>query len=574
MKHITLATAIALFLSVSAAHAAAPADTIFARDKGILPDSGTDCTEAVRKMLDETGGNSVIVFDRGRYDFSREKATALKVFVSNTSSEQECADKTKHFGVWISEKDNLKIIGDGTLWIFHGDMTPIGINRSSNITLCGITVDFERPGGSEMTYEKVEKGSVVCRMHKDSWYEINDGHLELVGEGWKSKLIHCIRYTPSDGHFKHCGEYNILANSKAEEIEKGLIRFSTPEDFAPIVGSTLTLRDIIRREVGTLIQYSSDIVLKGMHYQYMHGLGVVSQYTHNVAVTGCEFAPDPASGRFLASSADFLHFSGCSGHIAVTNCYFCGAQDDPINVHGTNLRIMEASGNTVKVRFMHGQSYGYEAFRVGEEVAFVDPERMARYARAKVTGVERLSDYEIRLTLDGSVPKDVVLERDCMENMTCTPSVYIARNTFTRTSTRGVLVTTPRKVVIEDNEFISTGMTAILIEGDALDWFESGPVTDVTIRRNTFTDCAFHGGPNHATIAINPSNTKVGPEYPVHRNIRITDNTFNIFYGPALSAKSVRGLTFKRNSVNGEGTNILRGCSKVKTDAVATIIER
>ena len=563
MKRLAL---ILLFAAAPMALAAAPADTIFVHDRGILPDTGKDCTAAVRDLLGGIDGDCVVVFDRGRYDFTRESATAEKVFISNTSSEAECPDKTKHFGVWISGKENLRIVGDGTLWVFHGDMTPIGISNSSRITLCGIDVDFERPGGSEMTYTEVGKGYAICRLHKDSRYQITGGRLELVGEGWKSEKVHCIKHTPSDGHFTYSRDWRVLSGCEAEELSPGLVRFITPEDFTPEVGTTLTLRDIIRREVGTLIQYSSDVTLKGMHYQYMHGLGVISQYARNVSVTGCEFAPDPASGRLLASSADFLHFSGCSGHIAVTNCSFCGAQDDCINVHGTNLRIMEAHGKTLKVRFMHPQSYGYDAFRTGEKVAFVDPERMVRYFRARVTGVSRLSDREIELTLDRNVPEELVLERDCLENMTCTPDVYIARNTFTRTSTRGVLVTTPRRVVIEDNEFVSTGMSAILIESDALDWFESGPVRNVTIRRNTFTDCAFNGGPDHATIGINPSNTMVGADFPVHRNIRITGNTFELRYGPALSAKSVRGLTFNGNAVGREDTNVLWGCSKVKTD--------
>ena len=37
-------------------------------------------------------------------------------------------------------------------------------------------------------------------------------------------------------------------------------------------------------------------------------------------------------------------------------------------------------------------------------------------------------------------------------------------------------------------------MSAILIEGDAEGWFESGPVSDVLIEGNIFVDCAYNGG--------------------------------------------------------------------------------
>lgn len=60
-------------------------------------------------------------------------------------------------------------------------------------------------------------------------------------------------------------------------------------------------------------------------------------------------------------------------------------------------------------------------------------------------------------------------------------------------------------------------MSAILIEGDAEGWFESGPVSDVLIEGNIFVDCAYNGGPHNAVIAINPSNTEVRDTHPVHK---------------------------------------------------------
>lgn len=52
---------------------------------------------------------------------------------------------------------------------------------------------------------------------------------------------------------------------------------------------------------------------------------------------------------------------------------------------------------------------------------------------------------------------------------------------------RSILVSTPRKVVIEGNTFSSI-MSAILFEGDMSHWYESGAVRDVTVRNNRFLD--------------------------------------------------------------------------------------
>ena len=116
---------------------------------------------------------------------------------------------------------------------------------------------------------------------------------------------------------------------------------------------------------------------------------------------------------------------------------------------------------------------------------------------------------------------------------------------------RGILVSTPGKVVIENNHFESSG-SAILIAGDANNWYETGAVMDVTIRNNVF------GAPcltslyqfSEAVISIYPEipDLEAGKE-KYHRNIRILDNEFHLYDYPVLYAKSVDGLEFKGNQL-------------------------
>jgi hypothetical protein len=196
---------------------------------------------------------------------------------------------------------------------------------------------------------------------------------------------------------------------------------------------------------------------------------------------------------------------------------------------------------------MHPQTYGFKAFFTGDEVAFIRAETMERVSIAKVVEVERVSDREWLVELDSIVPSWVKIDSDCLENITHTPNVEIRGNYFTHTSTRGVLVTSPKKVVVEDNVFCRTGMSAILIEGDASGWYESGPVKDVMIRNNTFIECGYNGGPKNAVIAINPSNKKIDAHKPVHENISIENNIFKTFGNPLVFAKSTKGISFIGN---------------------------
>lgn len=436
-----------------------------------------------------------------------------------------------------------------------------------------IRVDFERPAGSELTYTKVDDQGVEVSIHRDTRYDIVNGKLSLYGEGWRSNQNHCIEYNPELETFSYSYGWNILAQSEAKEIALGKVRFVTPKDFRPKVGNTLTIRDIIRNQVGMFIFESKDITLSEVHMIYMHVLGIVSQYSNNITMDRVKCMPKKGSERYLAASADMMHFSGCRGKITIDSCQYVGALDDPINVHGTHLRAIDKiDNNTLRLRFMHAQSYGYNAFFQGDTIAFIQAASMQRFGKACVI-FNRESDKTLLASFDSPVPYKLEMGLDCVENLSATPELEVRNCYFTRTSTRGTLVNTPRKVVIENNTYYKTGMSAILIEGDSNNWFESGTVTDILIRGSVFVDCAYSGGPGNAIIAINPSNSIIDAEHPVHKNIRIENNIFKIFEYPVLFAKSVGGLTFKNNKIvrtntmsprsNNKNTYYLNGCKDV-----------
>lgn len=560
-----------------AAHAGANRiDTVYVSDFGVLPNTYENAVTGLQEAINacKQTGAKVLSFPKGRYDIWPEGAIRAEYFVSNTSTEKECPSKVKTIGLLFKEMENLTIEGNGSTLMYHGKMITMVLDGCKNIRVQNISTNFQRPTASEIQYTQATEGETVVTLHPDSWYEIVDGRINLFGEGWRSNLNHCNEYDVEKKTTVYSNGWNILSKSKAKELSRGVISFATPTDFRPKVGNILTVRDIIRDQVGMFIHESSDVVLKDVNMHYMHGLGIVSQFVNNITMDYVNCVPPEDSGRILAASADMMHFSGCSGKINISDCRYEGAHDDPINIHGTNLRIMEKlDANTLKLRFMHGQSYGFNAFHEGDEVAFVRAKRMERYQRSSVSEVKRISDREVLLRLDKPVPADMELGLDCIENMTCTPEVEIRNCYFTRTCTRGLLITTPRKAVIENNIFEKTGMSAILIEGDAEGWFESGPVCDILIRKNTFIDCAYQGGPGNAVIALNPSNTLIDPDRPVHKNVRIEENEFRVFDYPVLYAKSTQGLVFKNNTIirthdlqpksSNKQAFFLNGCSKV-----------
>jgi hypothetical protein len=158
----------------------------------------------------------------------------------------------------------------------------------------------------------------------------------------------------------------------------------------------------------------------------------------------------------------------------------------------------------------------------------------------RIISIQMLDGKNIALTLKHSVPQHSL--NTVVENITCTPKVWIHNDTITRIPTRGILITTRRRSVIKDNVINHTYMSGVLVSDDAASWYESGEVTDLKIDNNTFLDC---GEP---VINIHPENTQPGPD-AVHKNIRILNNTFYLKDRMALSAKSTNNINFTANRI-------------------------
>jgi hypothetical protein len=77
----------------------------------------------------------------------------------------------------------------------------------------------------------------------------------------------------------------------------------------------------------------------------------------------------------------------------------------------------------------------------------------------------------------------------------------------------------------------------------AYQWYESGPVADVRIRENSFTR------PTGPVIFVEPTNRLIDPANPVHHNISVENNTFDIGDVTVVNAKSAGGFGFTGNTV-------------------------
>lgn len=498
----------------------------------------------------------VIQFAPGEYDFFPQNALKLKLFISNTNDDPGTPKAialafqgVRHVLVLGGEKGSRSDI------YMRGKMIQTFFDHAEDVRLQGLAFDYRRPTTSEYTVADVADNYADLAIHPDSKYVVENDLMVWLGEGWSLDAFRQgaqQQGDPAEGTLVRSG-INFSKVSKLEELAPNKIRAYFSENPGFTKGRVWQERNPARDCTGSFARNSKDITWENCAYYYMHGMGLVNQFCENLTLKKVDMAPRPGSGRTCACWADAIQVSGCRGKFIAEECTFSGTQDDPINVHGTYLRIMERPApDQLLVRFCHGQTYGFEAFFAGDDIDFVHSDSLRVFNSGKVKKAEMKDDWTMLLTLEQPAP-EVILGKDVLENVTWTPEVYVRNCKVTMCSTRGFLLTTRRKVVIENNLFHKTAMSAILVSNDAGNWFESGPVRDMTIRGNQFIKCG---------IAISPENSVVKPEEPVHENIRIEDNVFD---NADIWAKSVKGLVIT-------GNQAVSGKLNVRTEACTDVI--
>lgn len=473
-------------------------------------------------------------FAPGRYDIYPDHAYKIPLDISNTNDDP---NTPKAIALHCKQSHYVRIVSDSALFVLRGKMIETYIDHSEHVTLKGLQFDYERPTMSEMTVLSVTDHFADVAIQKDFRYTIKDSLLTWEGEGWSYQPgWYWQVYNPVSGYVNRT---NLPLKDCKYAMHNKQVRIFYPHNPGFKKGCTYQTRDVTRDCAGIFIQNSKNVVLQQIRIRFMHGMGIVSQYSENLHFDHIRVAPAP--GRTSAAWADILHFSGCKGNIEISHCYLSAANDDAINIHGVHLRIISTpQPDQLLVRFMHGQTYGFPAFANGDSIDLVHAATLLPYYSAQIKTVQQLNKKDFLLTINNPLPAGIQPD-DVVENSSQTPSVWIHDNYITEIPTRGILITTRRPAIIEKNTLWKTAGSAILVADDAASWFESGFVSQLRINDNQFFAC---GNP---VISIHPENTQFAG--PVHHNISILRNTFKGNVHQAVFAKSTEHLTFSGNSI-------------------------
>ena len=578
-----------------AAQPAGSGEVVDVLEYGADPTGSRDSTEAIWAALQAAKEKSAdgtkhvtLNFPTGEYHIYKDKAQTRPYHTSNTNSIEH---PIKTIGLLIEDQKNLTLEGNGSLFMMHGNMMALAVAHSEDVELKNFAWDFAVPTVSEMTVLQVgqQNGHNFVDYYIPACfpYEVEGNTIRWNSEPspytgelyWTATGLHnsygITVYQPEHEMTRiyGTGASPFGGVSGIEELSEGVVRFNysgaAPEIAKP--GYVIQLTGNTTRETaGAFTWESKNVTADHVKVHFMHGFGWLVQMSENVYYRNCDMMPREGSGHITASFADGIHASGAKGDFVIENCNFSHTHDDPINMHGTFTRVEQRrDDHTLQLNYVHAQQGGFPQYHVGDKVQF--------FTRDTLESTDNEAEYTVKRVIsdpgeDGNDLRTMVVEfreplpenlsdriggqpKYVAENVTYAPSVTIRGCTFQNVATRSILCTTRNKVIIEDNLFYPSSMAAIFLSNDSNDWYESGPIRDMTIRNNVFYVDDIGGRtswPCAPAIWVHPV-TKGGglpdASNPIHKNITVEGNTFYMDEDMVVKAESVENFRFLNNKI-------------------------
>lgn len=617
----------------------APSKIINVTDFGADPSGKSDSTEAVKAALEEAkqwDGDVTLSFPTGEYHFWKDYATKKTYHTSNTSS---LSYPDKYIGILLEGMDHVTLEGNGSSLIMHGDMMALAVVDSNNITLQNFVLDYKDPdtvdisvvgNGVDGNGKQYTDFYIPANYH----YTIQQSGTGITWQGETSPVTGQPYWEKDSANFcaylviyKGYDQTVARASNKAasnpftgvssiEKAGENVLRFTysgnRPQDQEE--GNIFLLSDsATRKTTGAFFWESQQLLVNDIDVHYLSGFGWLTQMCKDVEFRGVDFLPRYGTGKYTTSNADQLHVAGCGGYFKVTDCNFSMSHDDPINVHGSYMRVEEViDERTLKVQYIHSQQGGFRQFHAGDEVLFysrtyLEPpageDESTPYVVESSIGPgetyqgsnldmrteivtfqepfsqETLDDLRIKVTRTNSSQKEGLY---VAENVTYTPAVTISGNHMKSIPTRGILCTTRQPVIIENNVFDNMAMANIYLSNDADYWYESGPIRNMIIRNNSFyirpTGQAEWG--SVSGIFVDPvvlTGIQDAPpskgSIPVHRNITIEGNRFYMANDNVVTANGVDGLKILNNTIIRDDANLQISLDQVNQVEVGQAID-
>lgn len=529
-------------------------------------------SELFFKAIESASDGEIIQLEPTEYHFSPENAYEGEIYPSNNDG------GIRKVGMCIRDKKNITIDGNGAKLTFHGWMSPIIIENSANIVLKNFTIDFAEPFLYQAVVAASTDRGLELRINKDIFpYTVQNKNViwhTFAGDS-EPRRIYIFDYDNDsstgrkkyimtgmaigkfadehkDSEWVHSPitdmDYPQFLLFDAYEKENGnlLLKYrpnSSSLYYPPDSRLVLMVHNTSRTADTIFVDRSKDVAFENITVHRGPAMGIIAQCTQNISVKNFRIQVNKERGDLITTTADSMMFVDCKGDISIHDCYVSDSLDDGLNVHSTYVQVKSISKNTVIAGLMHPQQKGYNPFSAGDKAAFTDNETMEIVFTGNVVSSKISEDKEsLEITFDAPVPA-YVKAGNVIENISAQPNVEVMNTEYYRST--AILIGTSGKVRFINNK-VNTRVGSIRIKDDPSVWYESGRTTDFLIENNTFYHCGEWSADCLIQILTRCTQLSV-PFAPVHKNIRILNNTFIGTNKELLRANYVDGLVFAKN---------------------------
>ncbi|QHI39251.1 Alpha-1,3-galactosidase B [Kordia antarctica] len=511
-----------------------------------------DITTTIRTAIKNAKTKDIkLVFEKGVYTFLTDYALGKYMYITNHGN------GFKKIIFNFEDFNSVEIEGNGSEFIFRGQTQPFVFEGCQQITVKNITIDWDIPFSfqADVMAVNTEENFIDIKPYSKGFsWKLTKGHIEFPNIN-KFKFQH-LGSTLSHNKVTKAVAYgawdNLLKPSLVKELPNGNLRMYVHKmKHFPKVGSVLQSKgdkQNSRYAPAFLTRNSKNIIFDSVIIHHALGMGFLFERSEDIKIINSGVYIRKGSDRVMSIAADATHFANCKGDILIENCRLEGMYDDGTNVHGTYVEVDKIiDSKTIRVALKHKQQMGFQFADVTDEIWFIkqpNPQRKETNTVAKVTVI---NDYYTDLTFKTDIPSDLKIG-DILENKTWNPNFTMRGNTIRDHRARNIIIKTPKKILIEDND-LSSMMSSIMLRGETFFWFESGNVEDVIIRNNRFVHCAY-GGAEHAILKVSPRLGKTFDDSIMYdRNILFENNTIETFDNRIIWADRVDGLIVRNNII-------------------------
>ena len=515
---------------------------------GAIPDDTLNDRDAIQRAINYCKTNNIkkLVFPAGKYRIREAKAIQLMQDVMDGKMGRNPQDVvfTPYYpytrGIHLKGINGLEIVAHGAQLAVEGWMEPVSIENCKNLTINGLTIDYETMPHSEGIV--VNEGDDFFDVRCSSEFPIRNNLPMLRLMFWdlsKNRLLGKTIYFPK----------------KNELIDAQTIRIWASHS-QKLLGHVALINHMFHFRPAILINESVHTVLNQVTIHAQPGMGIVGHRSDTIVMNGLRIVPRP--GRYQSTNTDATHFTSCKGTVRFDGCTFEGQGDDATNVHGY-YQLIKKKLSPQKYVIEMEKAWGTHAMVLdypdkGDVIELVARKTLEVVGKYTVTQSEpKPTEWNTAITLSKPLPDD--LENYYVINITRLPRLEFVNSYVGSHLARAVLVKT-RNVLIENCTFKESTGTAIHIGAEG-DWREGAGSENVTVRNNRILRCGRGDGTNDGATAI-AINVKA-PDVSVagiHKNILIDGNLIegeNAECG--ISVAGASGVTIQNN--------VFSGCSKL-----------